>query len=253
MSGHSLSGKVAIVTGGGRGIGRAIALGFADEGADVAVIGRKPEQLEQTAADIEGRGRRGLAIRADLSEVIRIPDVFQRVIDELGDLDILVNNAGVQVTAPAEALTEEMWDETIDNNLKQLFFCCREAGRYFLKLGRGGKIINIGSTFSVVVWPEFSAYCASKGGVIQLTRALACEWAQHGINVNAIGPTAVYTDMMKHMLDDPDFRADYHRRLPNRAFPNPEDIAAAAVFLAGPGSNFIHGHQIMVDGAYTAL
>ena len=253
MAGSSLGGKVAIVTGGGRGIGRAIALALADEGADVAVVGRQPEPLEAVAGEIQARGRRVLAIAADLSKVAEIPALFAGVIEDLGDLDILVNNAGVQVTAPAEELTEAQWDETIDNNLKQLFFCCQEAGRYFLRRGRGGKIINLGSTFSVTVWPEFSAYCASKAGVVHLTRALAAEWAQYGINVNAIGPTAVYTDMMRHMLDDEEFRKDYFRRLPNKAFPNPEDIAASAVFLAGPGSSYIHGHQIMVDGAHTAL
>jgi 2-deoxy-D-gluconate 3-dehydrogenase len=141
----------------------------------------------------------------------------------------------------------------MDTNLKAVFFCSQQAGRRFLRRGEGGRIVNVGSTYSVVAFPEFSAYCASKGGVIQLTRALAVEWARHGINVNAIGPTAVYTDMMREMLDDPEFRASYLPRLPNGEFPQPEDIAAAAVFLAGPGSRFIHGQQIMVDGGYTVV
>lgn len=251
--GDSLKGKVAIVTGGGRGIGRAISLALADEGADVAVLGRTQGTLDETSAAIEKKGRRALAIAADLSAVVGIPALFEQVKDALGDIDILVCNHGVQVTAPAEDLTEEEWDASIDNNLKAAFFCCQAAGKHFITRGRGGKIVNIGSTFSFVVWPEFAAYCASKGGLLQVTRALAAEWAQHGINVNAVGPTAVYTDMMRDMLDDPDFRADYYRRLPNKAFPNPEDIAAAVVFLAGPGSDYIHGHQIMVDGGYLTL
>jgi 2-dehydro-3-deoxy-D-gluconate 5-dehydrogenase len=141
MSEASLAGKVAVVTGGGKGIGRAIALALADAGADVAVIGRSAEAVHEAAAEIEARGQRGLPIQADLSEVEKIPDLFRGVIGELGDLDVLVNNAGVQITVRAQDLTEEMWDQTIDNNLEQVFFCCQPAGRYFLARGRGGKII----------------------------------------------------------------------------------------------------------------
>jgi NAD(P)-dependent dehydrogenase (short-subunit alcohol dehydrogenase family) len=252
MSGQ-LAGKVALVTGGGKGIGRAIALAYADEGADVAVVGRDEAALQEVADAIAARGRTGLALAGDISDVAGLPALFDRATEALGALDVLVNNAGQQHTAPAEELTEAQWDATMDTNLKALFFCSQEAGRRFLARGEGGRIVNVGSTYSVVAWPEFSAYCASKGGVIQLTRALAVEWAKHGINVNAVGPTAVYTDMMREMLDDPGFREAYLPRVPGGEFPQPEDIAAAAVFLAGPGSRFVHGQQLLVDGGYTVM
>ena len=248
----ALAGKVALITGAGQGIGRAIAVGFAEAGADVAVLGRTAATVQETAGLIEAQGRRVLSLVADISRVSEIGGLVAQTVDTLGGLDILVNCAGVQHTAPAEDLTEEQWDLTMDSNLKALFFCCQAAGRHMLA-NAGGSIINIGSTYSVVAFPEFSAYCASKGGVLQLTRALATEWAQRGINVNAIGPTAVYTEMMREMLDDPDFRESYLPRLPNREFPAPADIAAAAVFLAGDGAKFIHGHQLMVDGGYTVM
>jgi 2-deoxy-D-gluconate 3-dehydrogenase len=251
--GQELAGQVAIVTGGGKGIGRAIALAFARAGADVAIVGRDAAALRATGAEIEQAGRRALAIEADITAVAGLPDLFAGVIATLGDLDVLVNCAGQQHTAPAEELTEAQWDATLDTNLKALFFCAQAAGRHFLARGRGGRIINLGSSYSVVAYPEFSAYCASKGGVVQLTRALATEWAGRGINVNAIGPTAVYTDMMREMLDDPGFQESYLPRVPGGAFPQPSDVADAALFLAGPGSRFIHGHQLMVDGGYTAL
>ncbi len=252
-TGGQLANRVALVTGGGRGIGRAIALALAQEGADVAVVGRDREALLAVVEEVSARGRRGLALAADISEVAGLPALFDRAANELGALDILVNNAGQQHIAPAERLTEAQWDATMDINLKALFFCAQEAGRRMLARGEGGAIVNVGSTYSVVAFPEFSAYCASKGGVLQLTRALAVEWARHGINVNAVGPTAVYTEMMREMLDDPGFREHYLPRLPNREFPQPEDVAAAVVFLAGPGARFIHGQQLMVDGGYTVM
>jgi 2-deoxy-D-gluconate 3-dehydrogenase len=248
-----LEGKVAVVTGGGKGIGRAIALAFAGAGADVAVVGRDEDALHEVAGGVRDAGRRGLVLASSITSPAALPALFDRVADELGPLDILVNNAGQQHTAPAEDLTEEQWDATMDCNLKALFFCAQEAGRRYLARGTGGRIINIASTYSLVAFPGFAAYCASKGGVLQLTRALATEWARHGINVNAIGPTAVYTDMMREMLDDPAFRESYLPRVPSGEFPQPEDVAAAALFLAGPGSRFIHGHQLMVDGGYTAM
>jgi 2-deoxy-D-gluconate 3-dehydrogenase len=249
----ALAGKVAVVTGGGRGIGRAIAVAFARQGADVAVVGRDEDVLVEALAGVEQAGRHGVAVAASITDIAGLGAVFDRIEDRLGPLDILVNNAGQQHTAPAEHLTEEQWDATMDCNLKALFFCSQEAARRLLARGSPGRIINIGSTYSLVTYPEFSAYCASKGGVLQLTRALATEWARRGINVNAIGPTAVYTDMMREMLDDPAFRESYLPRVPAGEFPQPEDIAAAAVFLAGPGARCIHGHQLMVDGGYTLM
>jgi 2-deoxy-D-gluconate 3-dehydrogenase len=248
----SLEGRKAIVAGGGRGIGRAIALAFADEGADVAVIGRSGESLSAVAEEIEARGRQAVAEAQDLTRVSEIPPLFDRLAEELGGLDILVNSAGVQITGPSVDVTEEQWDATLDANLKSMFFSCQAAGRRFIDQGHG-KIINLASTFSFVGFPEFAAYCSSKGGVALLTKTLAAEWASSGVNVNAIAPTAVRTEMNAYLLDDPGFLASFLPKVPAGRVGDPSDVAGAAVFLAGEGSDFVHGHLLLVDGGYTAV
>lgn len=248
----SLEGRRAIVTGGGRGIGRAVALALAAEGADVAVVGRTEESLSAVADEIRAVGRTAVSIPHDLTRVGEIPDLFDQLADELGGLDILVNSAGVQITGPSVDVTEEQWDETLDANLKALFFSCQAAGRRFIDQGRG-KIINLASTFSVVGFPQFAAYCASKGGVALITKTLAAEWAGSGVNVNAIAPTAVRTEMNAYLLDDQSFLDFFLPKVPAGRVGDPSDVAGAAVFLAGPGSDFVHGHLLFVDGGYTAI
>ena len=252
MSDDPLAGRVALVTGGGRGLGRAIALELAHAGCDVAVIGRGEAALRAVVDEIEQRGRRGLAVPADIRDVGALPELVEQVRAGLGDLHVLVNNAGVQGDRPALEVTEALYDEVLDTNLKSLFFLCQAAGRYFVERG-SGKIINLGSTFSLVGAPSFSAYCASKGGVLQLTRTLAIEWSSLGVNVNAIGPTAVRTEMMAPLLDDPEFAAGFMPKVPAGRLPEPRDVGRAAVFLAGPDSDMVHGHLLMVDGGFTVL
>jgi 2-deoxy-D-gluconate 3-dehydrogenase len=252
VSVSELAGKKAIVTGGGRGIGKAIAVAFAEHGADVAVIGRTAETLDGTAAEVRAKGRTAATKVADLTEVANIPDLFTELSAAIGGFDILVNSAGVQLTAPSLDVTEEDWDAILDANLKALFFCCQAGGRAFLEAG-SGKIINLASTFSVVGFPEFAVYCASKGGVMQLTRALASEWAAHGVNVNAIAPAAVRTEMNAYLLDDENFLKGFLPAVPAGRVGQPSDIAGAAVFLASAASDFVHGHLLFVDGAYTAV
>ena len=248
----ALDGRKAIVAGGGRGIGRAIALAFAAEGADVAVIGRDPDTLAAVADEIRAAGRTAIGVSQDLTQVTEIPGLFDRLAAELGGLDILVNSAGVQITGPSTEVTEEQWDTTMDANLKSMFFSCQAAGRRFIDQGRG-KIINLASTFSFVGFPEFAAYCSSKGGVALLTKTLAAEWAPSSVNVNAIAPTAVKTEMNAYLLDDPNFLDFFLPKVPAGRVGDPSDVAGAALFLAGAGSDFVNGHILLVDGGYTAV
>jgi 2-deoxy-D-gluconate 3-dehydrogenase len=251
-AGAPLDRRVACVTGGGRGLGRAIAVGLAAAGADVAVIGRTPETLEEAAAAIRDHGRRALAVTADLLDVPAIARTIDGIVGELGRIDILVTSAGVQLTGPSLEVTEEAWDTTLDSNLKSVFFSCQAAARHFIAQGHG-KVINMGSTFSVVGFPEFAAYNASKGGILQLTRTLAAEWAPRGVNVNAIGPTAVRTEMNAYLLEDQGFLDFFVPKVPAGRVGQPSDVVGAAVFLASPASDFVHGQLLMVDGGYTAV
>jgi NAD(P)-dependent dehydrogenase (short-subunit alcohol dehydrogenase family) len=247
-----LSDRAAVVTGGGRGIGRAIALGLADAGAKVAIVGRSTDPLDDAVGEIEAAGGTAAGFEYDLTETAGIPGLFDRMAERLGGLDILVNCAGVQITGPTLEVSEADWDATIDANLKALFFCCQAAGRRFIEQGHG-KIVNMGSTFAVAGMATFAAYCASKGGVLLLTRALAAEWAGKGVNVNAIGPTAVRTEMNAYLLDDPEFMKGFLPLIPAGRIPTPEDVANAAVFLASDASDMVHGDQLMVDGGYTVI
>jgi NAD(P)-dependent dehydrogenase (short-subunit alcohol dehydrogenase family) len=247
-----LTGKVAIVTGGGRGIGRAIVDALAGAGADVAVSGRQQGPLDEAVQAAEAKGRRAKAYSMDLRSLDEIRSLVRGVVEDFGDLHILVNNAGVQLLAPAEELSEEDWDETIDVNLKAPFFCAQEAARHFISRG-GGKIVNITSIWAEVGFPLFSAYCAAKGGLLLVTRALTSEWAQYGINVNAVGPTLCITDMTRSLAEDKEFSSDYMHKLAPGRFGKPEEVADAVVFLSSPASDFVFGQQLMVDGGYTAI
>jgi 2-deoxy-D-gluconate 3-dehydrogenase len=252
MSDGRLSGRVAIVTGASRGLGQAIAWAFADEGADVGLMGRDEAALRETTKGIESRGRKTATVAADIRDVSTIPAVFDELEKELGEATILVNSAGVQGDRPALDVTEDQWDEVIDTNLKSLFFCCQALGRRMIDRGSGGNIVNLGSIFSVVGKENFSAYSATKGGVLLLTKTLAIEWAKHGININAIGPCATKTPMVASLLADPAFTEPYMLRVPPGHLPEPDDIGRAAVFLASPDSRMIHGHLLLVDCGYTS-
>lgn len=248
----NLHGRTALVTGAGSGIGRAIAVGLAEAGADVAVLGRRAETLNAVAEDIRAHDVRALVIEADVTHPGEITAAVKRLVAELGRLNILVNSAGAQLTGASADFAEADWDTVVDANLKGTFLCCQAAGRHFLA-NDGGKIINLASTFSFVGFPQFAAYCASKGGVLMLTKALASEWAGSGINVNAIGPCATRTEMNAYLLDDPAFLDAFLPRLPAGRIALPEDMVGAAVFLSSRASDMVHGHILLVDGGYTAL
>ncbi len=248
-----LDGRVALVTGASKGLGEAIALGLAEGGADVAVLGRDQAALDRTSSKIIELGRRAYSAVADVTNVEQVEFAVTRVVESLGRLDILVNSAGGQITGPSAEVSENDWDTVLDTNLKGTFFACRAAARQaFLEQG-SGKIINLASTFSVTGYPEFAAYCASKGGVALLTRALSVEWAPRGINVNAIAPCATRTEANAYLLDDPEFMKDFIHRFPAGRVARPDDFVGAAVYLASSASAMVHGHLLVVDGGYTAI
>jgi 2-deoxy-D-gluconate 3-dehydrogenase len=245
----NLNGKVALVTGGGRGIGRAIALALAHAGADVAISGRTLSQLQSTAAEINGLGRKSLTITADVSKLQDIENMVNATAREFGKIDILVNNAGINQRAPSIEVTEELWDSVIDTNLKGTFFCCQAVGKIMLKQGKG-KIINICSLTSQIGIMTIAPYGASKSGVLGLTRSLAAEWAKHGINVNAIGPGYHETDLIKPLMENKAWMERVMPRIPIRRIGTTEDLMGVAVFLASDASDYVSGEIIYVDGGF---
>src|SRR5579875_1531529 len=209
-----LSGHVALVTGASRGIGQAIATGLAEAGADVALLGRERTALEKMGGQIAVLGQRTCSLVADVRIAAQVDAAVRQAIGALGRLDIVVNSAGAQLTGPSVEVAEADWDAVVDVNLKGTFLVCQSAARHALLHQRAGRIINLASTFSFTGFPEFAAYCASKGGVLMLTRALAVEWAPFGINVNAIAPCATRTELNAYLLDDPGFMAGFLPRFP---------------------------------------
>jgi 2-deoxy-D-gluconate 3-dehydrogenase len=244
----SLSGRVALVTGASRGLGAEIAVAMAEAGADVAVHGntRSPEE---TCTRIRALGRRALPVAGDLAD----PTVPERLVAEtvggLGDLDVLVNNAGTIRRAPAAETTDEDWLAVVDVNLHGVFRACRAAGQHLLAKGRG-KIVNIASLLSFQGGVTVPAYAASKGGVAQLTKALANEWAGRGVGVNAIAPGYIRTDNTAALRADPTRNRQILERIPAGRWGEPSDVAGAAIFLASAASDYVHGHLLVVDGGW---
>lgn len=247
----SLGGRVALVTGGGRGLGRGVALGLAKAGADVAVLAQTRSELAETVSSIRELERRAIAIEASVTDRLLIDKAVRQVVDELGRLDILVNAAGIQLRKPALDVTEDDWDRIFAVNLRGVFFSCQAAARAMIVNG-GGRIINITSLTAVIGLPLIAPYVASRGGVSQLTKALAVEWAQHGIRVNAIGPGRFRTSMTEELFLDAEVRNSFMRLIPQNRAGTPEDLAGAAVFLASDASSYVTGQTIYVDGGWLA-
>lgn len=248
-----LTGKVAVVTGGSRGIGRAVCLGLATFGAAVAVVARSRETGEEVATKVRAMGRKSLFVTADVGRIADVRRATREIIDHFGKIDILINNAGVGAQTPAEAVTEEEWDSIIGINLKGLFFFSQEAAKDMIARGRGGRIINVASIFGIV-GSELGAsvYHASKGAVVNLTRALACEWARYNILVNSIGPGFIVTDMTKAIQEMPALAELLEKRHALGRFGCPEEMVGAIIFLASRASTFVTGENLFVDGGYTA-
>ena len=248
-----LEGKVAIVTGSDRGIGRGIALSLAKEGCKVVVNSHKNvKEGNEVVSEIKNLGSDAIFVVADVSNERHVRNLVDKGARKFGKVDILVNNAGILVMGTILTLTEKDWNRQMDVNLKGNFLCTKYAAQQMIKQGKGGRIINISSIAGLVGFAGISAYCASKGGVTELTREAALDFAQYGITVNAINPGVIQTDMTKGMLDDPATKKNFMDNTPIGRVGKPEDIGNAALFLALDESSFITGHNLVVDGGWTA-
>jgi len=248
-----LEGKRALVTGGARGIGRAIAFALADAGADVAVTSRNGDDAEPIARELRAKGRNAIALLLDVRHARSIRVCFERLDKEWGRLDVLVNNAGTNIPQDLAHLDEESWDTVVDADLKGLVFVMQAAAERMVAAKRGGRIVNIASVYGVVGRRERVAYTAAKGGVTNVTRAVALDLAPHGITVNAIGPSLVETDLTRErMRTIPGYREEELARTPLGRFGTPEDVASAAVFFASDAASFITGQTLLVDGGTSA-
>jgi NAD(P)-dependent dehydrogenase (short-subunit alcohol dehydrogenase family) len=247
-----LAGQKAIVTGAGRGIGKAIALGLAEAGADVGLVSRTVSELEAVAEQIRALERRAVVIASDLTMTERIQPLVEDFASQLGGIDILVNNAGINIPQDSVDVTVEAWDQILDINLKASFFLAQAVGRVMIRQGRGGRIIQISSQTGSVALIKRAAYCASKAGLNLVTKVLALEWAPHGILVNAVAPTFIETELSKGFLADPQFREYALAKNLLKRIGTPEDVMGAVIYLASPAASLVTGHVLLVDAGWTA-
>jgi len=245
--------KTAIVTGASRGIGEAIAIGFAKAGADLILVSRNRLALEKVAKEIESLGRKALPISADIGNPEEIEKAIEATLKVFPRIDILVNNASISpVLKKAEEMTLKDWEEIVRVNLTGTFLFCQGVGKVMIQQG-GGKIINMVSVGAVVAFPKQIAYCVTKGGILQMTRVLAIEWAKHNIQVNAIGPAYIETELTKGMRESKIISEDLLRKTPMGRFGKPEEIVGAAIYLASEASSYVTGQTLFVDGGWLAL
>jgi NAD(P)-dependent dehydrogenase (short-subunit alcohol dehydrogenase family) len=247
-----LSGQTALVTGASKGLGKAISLALANAGADVALGLRDPASGDDVVREIRAMGRRALAVPMDVRNRAQIDAAIGTVVSTLGRLDIVVNNAGLGPSAPAEDVTEENFDLTVDVNVKGVFFVSQAAGR--VMIGQGyGRIVSLSSQAGFVALPGESIYCMTKAAVAHLTKCLAVEWGRHGITVNAVAPTFIRTPGTEADLADPVFEAEVIERVAAlHRIGEPMDVAGAVVFLASPAASLITGTTVLIDGGWTA-
>ena len=249
-----LTGRTALITGAGRGIGLALAQGLAEHGADVALVARTREQLDAAREGIQARtGRRAWAFPFDLGATDRIDGLFTRVLKAGGGVDILVNCAGTTVRGPSEEVSVGSFYKVMDVNLTSALLLSQRLCRHCREIGKGGRIINIGSLACHAGRPTITPYACSKMGLLGLTKTLAVEWAEYGINVNAIGPGYVATELTAPLKADPDFNKWVLSKTPLGRWSEPEDLVGTAVLLASRGGEFITGQIFYVDGGWTAL
>lgn len=248
-----LKDKVAIVTGSTKGIGMAIARGYAAEGATVIVCGRSEDLAKNLAEELTKKGYKAVAMRLDVTSPDSINQVVDQVVKRFGRIDILVNNAGISpIWKRAEDTSKEAWDQIIATNLTGVFLCAQAVGRVMIKQ-KSGKIINMTSVGGEVALPRLIAYCASKAGIISLTKVMAAEWAQHNILVNAIGPSYVETEFTVGLRSNQVIYEDLKNKTPLKRFAQPEEVVGAAIFLASDEANFITGQTLFVDGGWLSI
>jgi NAD(P)-dependent dehydrogenase (short-subunit alcohol dehydrogenase family) len=247
-----LDGRVALITGGARGLGRTMAIALGEAGADLALVGRSRESCEQTASDIaNATGRKVHAFAADVTSASDMTRVTGEIAKACGAIDILVNNAGTNIRGTIEQLSEADWDTVIDTNLKGPFLCAKAIGPRMVARG-WGRVINMGSILALVALPGRAPYASSKSGIVGLTRVLALEWAGTGVTCNAICPGPFATDMNKQLLSDPKVYQQFVSNIPMGRWGELDDIAGAIVFLASDASAYVTGTSLFVDGGWTA-
>ena len=248
-----LSGRVALVTGAARGLGLAYAEGLAAAGAHVVINDLHAECVEAAVGKLQAHGWRACGKAFDIADETAVARAFADLDAERIEIDILINNAGVQLRKPLVEISQEEWRKVIDINLNSAFVVGRQAARRMIARGRGGKIINIGSVNSQAARPSIAPYCSAKGGIVMLSRAMAAEWARHGIQINTIAPGYILTEMTQALAENPEFDAWVKASNPAQRWGKPEDLVGTAIYLASPASDYVQGQVIFVDGGWLSV
>jgi NAD(P)-dependent dehydrogenase (short-subunit alcohol dehydrogenase family) len=247
-----LTGRVALITGAGRGIGVAVSAALAEAGAAVALASRTQGELDALAGRLRADGHTVSTHRLDVTDRVDVGRVVAQALATHGRIDILINNAGTNVQQAVLDITDEAWDLVLNTNVRGTLLCSQAVAPHMLERG-SGKIVNVASTFAALGYPGRGAYAASKGAVVQLTKVMALEWAAKGLNVNAVGPTATRTPMNEELFTDDDYRERVLARIPAGRWAEPEDTAAAVLYLASSAADMVNGHLLLVDGGWSAI